>query len=159
MKIFFSDEKYFDIGGVYNSQNDWVRAVNCADAEEKSGVKQRQKHPPNVIVWLGACAKDTTFLVIFNEGIVDHAVYIEKVLPVALKYGNQILGSDCIFQQDGAKPHSHYLTQQWYRDNFPTFINSENWPPYSPDLNPLDYSAGTNLSTPSTETKQSQNQL
>ena len=79
-------------------------------------------------------------MVIFNEGTVDHAVYIEKVLPVALKYGNEVLGSDWIFEEDGAKSHSHYLTQQWCWDNFPTFINSENWPLNSSDLNPLDYS-------------------
>ena len=79
-------------------------------------------------------------MVTLNEGTVDHAIYIEKVLPVALKYGNEVWGSDWIFEEDGAKPHSHYLTQQWCPDNFPTFINSENWPPNSPDLNPLDYS-------------------
>ena len=46
-----------------------------------------------------------------DEGTVDHAVYIEKVLPVALKYGNQVFDSDCVFQQDGARRHSHHLTQ------------------------------------------------
>ena len=140
MKILFSDERYFDIGGVYNSQNDRVWAINHADSDEKGGVKQRRKHLQKVVVWLGACSKGTTSLVIFNEGTVGHAVYIEKVLPVALKYGNQVLDRDSIFQQDDAKPHSHYLTHQWYRDNFPTFINSENWLPNSPDLNSLDYS-------------------
>ena len=80
-----------------------------------------------------------TPLIIFNEGRVDHAVYIEKVLPVALKYRNEVLDIDWIFQQDGAKSHSHYLAQQWCRDNFLTFINGENWPPNSPDLNFLDY--------------------
>ena len=47
MKILLSDEKYFDIDGVSNSQNDRVWTVNRADADEKSGVKQRQKHPPS----------------------------------------------------------------------------------------------------------------
>ncbi|CAM4828437.1 unnamed protein product [Rotaria magnacalcarata] len=42
--------------------------------------------------------------------------------------------------QDGAKPHQHYLTQQWCRNNFPSFIDKDCWPPNSPDLNPLDYS-------------------
>ena len=92
------------------------------------------------MVWLGACSKGIMPLVIFNKGTVYHALYIEKVLSVALKYGNQVLGSDWIFQQHGAKPHSHYLTKQWCRDNFPTFINSENWPANSPDLNLLHYS-------------------
>ena len=50
MKILFSDEKYFDIDGVYNSQNDRVRAENRADADEKGGVKQGRKHPEKVMV-------------------------------------------------------------------------------------------------------------
>ena len=83
MKILFSDEKYFDIDGVYNSQNDRVWTVNCADADEESGAKQKRKHPQKVMVWLGACSKGITPLAIFNEGTVDYAVYIEKVLPVA----------------------------------------------------------------------------
>ena len=111
-------------------------AVNYADADENGGVNQRRK----VMVWLSACSKGTTSLVIFNEDTVDHAVYMEKVLPVALKYGNEVFGGDWIFEENGAKPHSHYLTQQWCRDNFVTFINSENWSPNSPDLNRLDYS-------------------
>ena len=140
MKILFSDEKYFDIDGVYNSQNDRVWTVNRAVADEKAVVKQRRKHPQKVMVWLGACSKGTTPLVILNEGTIDHAVCIEKVLPVALKYGNEVLGSDWIFQQDGAKPHLHYLARQRCRNNFPTFINNENWLPNIPDLNPLDHS-------------------
>ena len=112
MKILFLDENYFDIDGVYDSQNDRVWAVNRADADEKDEVKQRRKHPQKVMVWLGACSKSTTPLAVLNERTVDHAVYIEKVLPVALKYGNEVLGSDWIFQQDDAMPHSHYLAQQ-----------------------------------------------
>ena len=42
MKILFSDEKYFDIDDVYDSQNDRVWAANRADADEKGSVKQRR---------------------------------------------------------------------------------------------------------------------
>ena len=118
-----------------------LRMIECGQSTvltltEKDGVKQRRK----VMVWLGACSKSISPLVILNERTIDHAVYIKKVLPVALKYGNEVLGSDWIFEESGAKPHSHYLTKQWCRDNFFTFINSESWPPNSSDLNPLDYS-------------------
>ena len=94
IKILFSDEKYFDIDGVYNSQNDRVWAVNPSDADEEGGVKHWWKHPEKVMVWLGACSKGITPLVILNEGAVDHTVYIEKVLPVGWKYENQVLSSD-----------------------------------------------------------------
>ncbi|CAF3760617.1 unnamed protein product [Rotaria socialis] len=140
LKILFSDEKMFDIDRVYNTQNDRVWAVDRADADKNGGTQQKRKFPQKVMVWLGACSKGLTPLVILDEGTVDHTVYIEKVLPVALKYGNQFFGSDWVFQQDGAKPHSHHLSQKWCRDNFPTFIEKDRWPPNSPDLNPLDYS-------------------
>ncbi len=42
-KILFSDEKMFDIDGVYNSQNDRVWAVNRAEADKKDGIKQKRK--------------------------------------------------------------------------------------------------------------------
>ncbi|CAF4549831.1 unnamed protein product, partial [Rotaria socialis] len=53
---------------------------------------------------------------------------------------NNNIGINSITDPDGAKPHSHYLTQQWCRDNFPSFIGKDRWPPNSPDLSPLDYS-------------------
>ena len=83
-----------DISGVYNSQNDRMWAVDRADANKKGGIKQRRKFPSKVMIWLCVCSKDVTPLVTLDEGTVDYTVYIEKVLPVALKYGNQVFGSD-----------------------------------------------------------------
>ena len=48
------------------------------------------------MVWLGACSKGITPLVILDEGTVDHTVYIKKVLSVALKYGNETFGRDWV---------------------------------------------------------------
>ena len=45
MKILFSDEKMFDIDGVYNSQNDRIWAVNRADADIRGGIRQKRKFP------------------------------------------------------------------------------------------------------------------
>ena len=92
---------------------------------EKVVFSKDKSFPQKAMVWLGACSKDVTTLVILNEGTVDHTIYIEAVLPVALKYGNQVFGSDWIFQQDDARPHSHHLTEQWYRDNFASSIDED----------------------------------
>ena len=43
---------------------------------------------------MGECFKGVTPLVIWDKGIVDHTIYIEKVLPAALKYGNQVSDSN-----------------------------------------------------------------
>ena len=85
-------------------------AGDRADADKKGGIKQRRKFAQKVMVWLGACSMGITPLAILDEGTVDHTVYIKKVLPVALKYGNETFGRDWVFQKDGTKPHSHHLT-------------------------------------------------
>ena len=85
------------------------------------------------MIWLGVCCKGVTPLVTLNEGTVDHSIYIEKMLPIALKCGDEAFGSDWVFQQDGARSHSHRLTQHWYRDNFLSFVDKDHWPPNSPN--------------------------
>ena len=50
MKILFSDEKMFDIDGIYNSQNDRVWAVNRSATDTKGGIQQTRKVPQKVMV-------------------------------------------------------------------------------------------------------------
>lgn len=42
---------------------------------------------------------------------------------------------DAIFMQDNARPHVHHLVKKWFADNN---IVVDDWPPYSPDLNPIE---------------------
>ena len=47
-----------------------------------------------------------------------------------------------IFQQDSANAHTARVTQEWLHANGPEMIEmieKDQWPPNSPDLNPLDY--------------------
>jgi len=90
-------------------------------------------------VWLGACSKGVSPLVLFEDGTLDHDRYIQEVLPIARDYGNKVFGNNWTFQQDGAMPHTHKKTQEWCAQNFPAFIDKDHWPPNSPDLNPLDF--------------------
>ncbi|CAF3958580.1 unnamed protein product, partial [Rotaria sp. Silwood1] len=86
--------------------------VSRDEANEKGAIHQKKKFPQKVMVWLGVCSKGVSPLVIFEQGTVDHDRYIKEVLSVALKYGNHVFGNNWSFQQDGAKPHVHQLTQQ-----------------------------------------------
>ena len=138
MPILFSDEKLFDIVGVYNVQDDRVWAPSRVKANECGGIKMKRKFPQKVMVWLGACSKGITPLVIFDEGTLDHHRYIKEVLPVTLEYGNKVFDNPWTFQQDNARRHIHHLTEKWYRDHFPSFIDKDHWPSNSPDLKPLD---------------------
>ena len=80
------------------------------------------------MVWVGVCSRGVAPLIILDQGTVDHVEHIEKVLPIALKYGNDKFGEHWTFQQDGAKPHLHHLTQKWCLDHFPSFIDKNHLP-------------------------------
>ena len=65
---------------------------NLEEADKRDGVQQKRKFPQKVMVWLGACSKQLTPLIILDEGTMDHRRYIDEILPVALKYGNEGFG-------------------------------------------------------------------
>ena len=75
--------------------------------------------------------------------------YRELVLEPVLKNVSQEIfeSGSFIFQQDGAPAHTSKAMQSWLQANFPSFISKEEWPPYSPDLNPMDYSVWSILQT------------
>ena len=41
LRILFSDEKMFDLDGMYNAQNDRIWAVNREEADKRGGIQQK----------------------------------------------------------------------------------------------------------------------
>ena len=89
------------------------------------------------MVSLGTCASGLTTLVILKKETINHEYYINKILPIALKCGNDMMGDNWMFQQDGASPHRHKKIQQWCKDNFFAFLPFDRWSQNSPDLSHL----------------------
>ena len=75
-----------------------------------------------------------------NTTKVNSLVYIDllenKLLPDCR---NLHYGDDFVFMQDGATSHTSYLTQTFLETQNVNFIKKHEWPPMSPDLNPMDY--------------------
>ena len=69
---------------------------------------------------------------------VDFAYYVGRLLPSLVDDCTRLLPSGYIFQQDGAL-NTARATQNWLQTNCPDFIAKDQWPPNSPDVNPLDY--------------------
>ena len=70
---------------------------------------------------------------------VDSSHYCDIVLNKGLLPEIQKLsGNNFTFQQDGAPAHRSRQTVAFLHLHVPEFV--ENWPLYSPDLNPVDYS-------------------
>ena len=57
------------------------------------------------MIWMGTCYIGVT-KIIFIEEKINSDNYIEKILPTALEECNKLLGSNWMFQQDGATAHT-----------------------------------------------------
>ncbi|VDO63274.1 unnamed protein product [Heligmosomoides polygyrus] len=83
-------------------------------------------------------------LVFVDKGVkIDEDVYPRDILEsVVLPWAHQHFGdAHWTFQQDSAPEHRAKSAQAWYKANFfPDSITPSEWPPHSPDLNPMDYS-------------------
>jgi inhibitor of nuclear factor kappa-B kinase subunit alpha len=123
----------------HNRQNDrsW--------STEATGPLSVIKHCQNlhaVMIWGGICASGKPPLVIVNEGVkISKEYYQSKILEaVVLPWAQQHSSNQqWTFQQYSAAAHKAKTTQGWCTAHFLDFISSAEWPPYSPDLNRMDY--------------------
>ena len=76
-----------------------------------------------------------------NSKIFSNA-YISWILTPMEESNLTNLGNDknLTFQQVEAASHTANITQWWCKDHLPHFWPKDDWPPCSPDLNPLDFS-------------------
>ncbi|GFV35199.1 DDE_3 domain-containing protein [Trichonephila clavipes] len=91
------------------------------------------------MVWGGIGASCKTFLVFVKEGVKINQKVSQRdilVLPWAQKHFEN---ANWTFKQDSALAHEAKKAQEWCKVNFPD-TSSEEWPPNSLDLNPMDYS-------------------
>ena len=137
--ILFTDEKLFTIEQSFNHQNDRIWATS--KPKEKAIVSRIQK-PLSVMVWAGITSTSKTPLIFIEDGVkINQVVYRQMLDDSVLPWANATFGaSNWIFQQDSAPSHRAELTQKWIQEHFPSFITAKEWPPYSPDLNPMDFS-------------------
>lgn len=139
-RILFTDEKLFTVEQAHNHQNDRIWS---AEAPGTSAIIEHRQNPASVMVWGGICASGKTPLVFVEQGVkINQEVYRRDILEsVVLPWAQQHFGNaNWTFQQDSAPAHRAKTTQNWCKAHFPDFITSTEWPPYSPDLNPMDYS-------------------
>lgn len=140
--ILFSDEKIFNVQEKLNIQNNRVYSLHIEDIPLHLRICQRRQNPASVMVWGGISEFGKTPLIFLESGArLNAQMYISEILEVAVKNcGESIFsGRPWVFQQDGAPCHTAKVTQDWCQANLPGFIPKDLWPPYSPDLNPMDY--------------------
>ena len=141
LNTLWTDEKLFTVEQAFNKQNNRILASSIANASDR--IVERCAHPASVMVWAGVTSRFKTPLIFVEPGVkIDKHYYIDKILEaVVIPWARKTFKSKkWLFQQDGAPAHTARLTQKWFRDNLIDFISKEEWPGYSPDLNPMDFS-------------------
>lgn len=136
--ILFTDEACFHLNGVIS--NHYCRIWS---SENPHATVERGLNASKVTVWVGF-SRTLRLTPYFFDGNVNGEKYrnmiSEKVIP-DLK--SQRAFSKTIFQQDGASSHTAHETISLLKRNFRSRLLSlrgdREWPPHSPDLNPLDY--------------------
>jgi hypothetical protein len=135
----FSDEAHFHVNGTVNRQN-----FRYWDSSNPSFYSEEPLHSPRVTVWaaIGCPGVVGPF---FLDGNITGASYLallqQQFLPVAQEFPKF---HELVFMQDGAPPHWSLAVRNWLSDTLPNRWmgrSSPNlpWPPYSPDLTPMDF--------------------
>ena len=76
------------------------------------------------MVCAAICATSKTPVMFLEKGVkMNQTIYIENFREFSSSVGYN--------------HHTAKFTQNWLFQNFPSFITSEEWPPYSPDLNSI----------------------
>ena len=74
-----------------------------------------------------------------DKAKINAQYYVNTLLPKLIEDCITLKPDNFIFQQDNAPAHRSHLAQDWLSKYVPDFIASVEWPPNSPDLNPLDF--------------------
>ena len=137
--LVFSDEKIFNVEHHFNSQNDRIWSKN---GDEGSRVVTRKQCPTSVMVWAAVTESSRSPLFFVDKGVklnqknYRDAILVGALLPWARKHFKKRPWS---FQQDSAPSYGTKSIQEWLSENVPHFITKDEWPPSSPDLNPMDF--------------------
>ena len=143
LNVIFSDEKLFTIEQAHNIQNDRVLAKNSAEANKRGRRVCKTQKPKSVMVWGAVTETGKLPLVFVESGVKINAEnYVNDILrPVVLPWiqANSKDGP-WTFQQDSQLRHIELKVLNLGFLKILTISSHSEWPPYSPDLNPLDYS-------------------
>ena len=148
---FFSHEKIFKVIQLLNVQNDRTYAPSAckkSTIENKRLYKERSGFPMSLMVSV-AVSKVGKLSIFFVEpgAKVNGAYYHEKLLASMIPEMDRLTGyQPYVFMQDEARSHTanetvRLLNQQRYL----TLLQPNMWPPNSPDLNPVDYLAWSEM--------------
>ena len=136
-KVIFSDETKLNLWGSDGAEYTYIlRGEKLRPFNFKS---RKQGGGGSIMIWGCMTALGPGYACRLLEKTMNSSLY-QHILQTSyfdtLRYYG--LGhTDVVFQQDGAKCHTSDSTINWMNSNGIRYIN--NWPPCSPDLNPIEH--------------------
>ena len=142
---FFSDEKIFKVKQQYNRKNDVFYVPKTTKKRDVPGERLNREQsgfPQKVMVSLAISKAGKTSVLFVEPGAkVDAQYYTEVLLKKMIPQMNRLTrGEDYVFMQDSAGAHTAQLTLKYLgKRKHLNLLEPHDWPPNSPDLNPVDY--------------------
>jgi transposase len=130
----FADEKTFVCNPRPNRRNDVIWTDDPSTIEPIV----RVAHSVSINAFGAFSASGKSPLFFFSENLTAPlyvSILESTVLPAARDW---FPGGHWSHLQDSDPKHTAKLTQDWLRANVPEYITREQWPPRSPDLNPIE---------------------
>ena len=133
---FFTDEAYFTRDGVNNTRNSYLWHLDNPHGMSKA---------TTINVWCGVIADQVTGPhSVWQRLTADiSANCLQHELSAVLENVPLQTRSQMYYQHDGAPPHFSQVVRQYLNQQFENqwigFAGAKNWPPWSPDLDPLEY--------------------
>lgn len=131
-RVVWSDETMIHVNdGAYK----FVRVVDGYPLTSNH-YKLTTKYPTKVMFW-GCFGYQGTGRIHVVEGTLNSEVYVNEIVRcrVLPQLQDWFADGSGIFQQDNAPCHSSRLTTRFFEENRVTLLD---WPPQSPDLNPIE---------------------
>jgi len=139
-KIVFSDESMFLLDSYQSFGRSYFYAEpgSFQDSDRKN--VEATKFPKSVMVFAAVSFDFKMPLIFVEKGIkINSKYYQESILTPVFDFYDEKYGSgNWILQQDSAPSHSSRDTQYFIQGRA-VFIDKDEWPSNSPDLNPLDF--------------------
>lgn len=135
MNIMFADEKKFKGDGFMGQV--WVRRPR-GEADSPQFVVQKLPHPIKLNVWGCFCGRGLGYCYIFHENMdakLMRRILGDHLMESAALYYEQDPPELWWLLQDNDPKHKSVLVKAWLHNNG---ISMLDFPPYSPDLNPIE---------------------
>ena len=145
--IVFTDEKNFTLEIPLNKKNDVVYGTKKCEIAPSRLYHEQNSFSQKIMVSAGVSFNGKTRIYFLDMSTkVDSEAYVKLLNDCLLPDCSELYpNNEYTFMQNGANSHRSRYTTTYLEDKNIDFIKKDDWPPKSPDLNPMDFTIWNQL--------------